>query len=241
MLQKTKGIVISTVNYNDKYILAAIYTQNMGYVTYMVTKTKAKTSKVPKSLFSPMSILDLEVEHQPSRDIQRIREAQNEYPLFSIPTHLVKTSIAFFLSEFLNKTLRDTDNHDIIYHFLSNSIQVLEETSDKSLANFHIVFMIKLTRFFGFYPNFENYKSGYIFDMLNGSFIDQQPMHRHFVNKDESMILASLARIKYDNMHLFEFSRQDRLNIINRILEYYRIHLNEFPRIKSLDILHELF
>jgi DNA repair protein RecO (recombination protein O) len=240
VLEKTQGIVLSTINYSDKYILAPIYTNTFGRVTYMIPKTKGKSTKVHKSLFSPMSILDLEVDHQLSRDIQRIREAHNAYPLFSIPTNIIKTSIVFFLSDFLNKVLKDTDEHEIIFKYLSQSIQVLEE-SQKGLANYHIVFILKLSRFLGFYPNFEDYDKGDIFDMLNGVFVKHQPLHKHFVNKNESETLALLARINYDNMHHFLLSRQDRTNIINRMLEYYRIHLHDFPALKSLDILHELF
>ena len=240
MLHKTQGIVLSTINYNDKYLLAPIYTNTFGRVTYMIPKTKSRSSKVQKSLFSPLSILDLEVDHQVSRDIQRIREAQNAFPLFSVPTNIVKTSIAFFLSEFLNRILKDTDEYEHVFTFLKQSIQILED-SDKGLANYHLVFILKLTRFLGFYPNFEDYAQGDIFDMLNGIFVSKQPLHKHFVNKTESQVLSLLARINYENMQHFQFSRQDRLNIINRILEYYRIHSHDFPALKSLDILHELF
>ena len=240
MLHKTQGIVLNTINYSDKYILAPIYTNMFGRVTYMIPKTKGKSSKVQKSLFSPMSILDLEVEHQYSKDIQRVREAQNAYPLFSIPTNMVKTSVVFFLSEFLNRILKDTDEHQMIFNYLNYSIQVLEQ-SEKGLANYHIVFMLKLSQFLGFYPNFEDYNKGDIFDMLNGIYVSSQPLHRHFVNRTESETLAMLARINYENMHHFLFSQQDRVNIVNRMLEYYRIHLHDFPTIKSTEILHELF
>lgn len=240
MLHKTQGVVLTTINYSDKYLLVPIYTSAFGRVTYMVPKTRGKTSKVQRSLFSAMSVLDLEVDHQLSRDIQRIREAYNAYPLFSIPTNMTKTSIVFFLSEFLNKVLKDADEHQMVFSYLSHSVQVLEE-SDRGLANYHLVFILKLTRFLGFYPNFENYSDGDIFDMLNGIFVDKQPLHRHFVNRAESKVLSMLGRINYENMHHFQFSRQERLNIINRMLEYYRIHATDFPALKSIDILHELF
>lgn len=240
MLHKTQAIVLSTINYNDKYLLAALYTRDFGRVTYMVPKTKSKTSKVQKSLFSALAILDMEVEHQASRDIQRIKEAHILHPLYSISGNMTKTSIVFFLSEFLSRILKDTDEFQMIYNYLNHSIQVLEET-DKGLANYHLVFLLKLTRFLGFYPNLEEYHENDYFDMLNGIFVSQQPLHNHYVNKIDSKALSLLSRISYENMHHFLFSRQDRINIINRMLEYYRIHLNDFQNLKSIDILHELF
>ncbi len=240
MLHKTHGIVLNTIDYNDKYFLSAIYTETLGKVTYMIPKKKSKTSRLARSFFSPLTLLNLEVEHQPSREIQRIREAHNLYPTLSIPSNMVKTSILFFLSEFLTKVLKETDDYKSIYHYISHSIRVLEEI-DKGIANYHIVFILKLTRFLGFFPNFDNYKPGDIFDMINGVFVSHQTMHRHFINSEESKTLASLARINYQNMRYFTFSRQDRVNIINKMLEYYRLHLQDFPELKSLNVLHELF
>ncbi|MFV0539195.1 MAG: DNA repair protein RecO [Dysgonomonas sp.] len=239
MLFKTRGLVLNTINYNDKYILAQIFTESFGRVTYMVSKAKGKSSKVPRSLFSPLAILDMEVEHQASRDIQRIREARVDAHLYGISSDLTKTSMAFFLSEFLTRVLRDTSDK-LIFEFLDQSVQILDIT-DKSIANYHLVFMLKLSHFLGFYPNLEEYKINGLFDMINGEFVNYQPLHRHFLNRQESKVLSLLARISYENMHRFVFTRQDRVIIINRIIEYYRLHLYDFPALKSLDVLHELF
>lgn len=239
MLFKTRGLVLNTINYNDKYILAQVFTESFGRVTYMVSKAKGKTSKVPRSLFSPLAILDMEVEHQASRDIQRIREARAYAHLYGVASDLAKTSMAFFLSEFLTRVLRDTSDK-LIFEFLDQSVQILDIT-DKSIANYHLVFMLKLSHFLGFYPNLEEYKDNGLFDMINGEFVTYQPLHRHFLNRQESKVLSLLARISYENMHYFVFTRQDRVLIINRIIEYYRLHLYDFPALKSLDVLHELF
>lgn len=240
MLLKTKGLVVNSINYNDKYNLVQIYTESFGRVTYMVSKAKSRNNKAPKSLFSPLTILDMEVEHQASRDIQRIREARPVFHLYGISGDLGKTSMAFFLSEFLSRVLRDTNDSQLLFDFLYQSVQILEMT-DKSIANYHLVFMLKLCHFLGFYPNLEEYRENYVFDMMNGEFVPYQPLHSHYLNKYDSMALARLRRITYENMHRFVFSQKDRINIINKTLEYYRLHLYDFPALKSLDVLHELF
>ncbi len=232
--------MLSTINYNDKYVLVQIFTESFGRVTYMVSKAKGKNTKAPKSLFSPLALLDLEVEHQASRDIQRVREARSELFLYDISGSLSKTSMAFFMSEFLSRVLRDTNDSQLLFSFLEQSVQILEIT-DKSIANYHLVFMLKLSHFLGFYPNLEEYRENSLFDMINGEFVTYQPLHKHFLNRTDSKALSLLARISFENMHRFVFSRQDRINIINKILEYYRLHLYDFPALKSLDVLHELF
>ncbi len=240
MLYKTRGLVLSSINYNDKYNLVQIYTESFGRVTYMVSKAKSRSNKAPKSLFSPLAVLDMEVEHQASRDIQRVKEARPEQHLFAIASDLSKTSMAFFLSEFLSRVLRDTNDSQLLFNFLDQSVQILEMT-DNSIANYHLVFMLKLCHFLGFYPNLEEYAQNSLFDMVNGEFVLYQPLHSHYLGRYDSMVLAKLGRITFENMHHFVFSREDRVNIINRILEYYRLHLYDFPALKSLDVLHELF
>lgn len=240
MLHKTKGVVLGSINYNDKYILVQIYTEAFGRVTYMVSKTKSKNTKVPKALFASLFVLELEVDHQASRDIQRIREARAIRQLYTISNDLKKTSMVFFLSEFLTRVLKDANDSKLVYYFLDQSIFILEET-DNSIANYHLVFMLKLTRFLGFHPNLEEYSRNKFFDMINGDFVVVPPLHKHYLGKEESYTMSLFARITYDNMHHFKFSRNDRTNIINRILEYYRLHLYDFPELKSLEVLHQLF
>ncbi|MDR1810427.1 MAG: DNA repair protein RecO [Prevotella sp.] len=240
MFQKVQGIVLSCVDYNDRYLFVQIYTDSLGRATYLLPRVTGKTSKLKKALFSPLSVLDMDVEHRPARDIQRIREAHPAFPLYAISCNLSKASMAFFLSEFLSKILRDVNENNNLFRYLLHSVEILEYT-EKSIANYHLVFMMGLARYLGFYPNLENCRPGVWFDMLNGMYVDRKPLHNHYISGDESIALSKLHRISYENMHLFRFSRRDRNNIVNRILEYYRIHLHDFPAIKSLDVLHELF
>ncbi len=240
MQLKTRGIVLSHVKYNDKYSIVQIYTEQSGRVAYILPRSKGKTARVSSSLFSPLNDLELEVEHQPSREIHRIREARNLYPYQSIPQQIGKTSIVFFLSDFLTKVLKDSNDSHLIYQFIADSMHVLEMT-ERGVANFHLVFMLRLTHFLGFYPNMEKHLPGDYFDLMAGEFVPSVPFHRHFISREESLVLARLSRINYGNMHRFAFGRNDRIAIIQHILEYYRLHIQNFTDLKSLDVLHELF
>ena len=240
MLHKTKGIVVSSLNYSDTYFIASILTEEFGPMSYLVAKTKGKKSKVPKSIFHPLAILDLEVEHQNLRSIQRVKEAKIYSSLFSVLSDPVKSTISIFLSEFISKVVKEVQPNQFLFDYILQSIQILE-LSNQMNANFHLVFMIQLSRFTGFYPNSSEYRKGGFFDMQNGVFTRYKPSHSHFLNPGESEIFALLLRMNYENMSAFRFSRNERKGIIYRILEYYRLHLTDFPNLKSLEILHEVF
>jgi DNA repair protein RecO (recombination protein O) len=240
MQYKTRGIVLHNSTYSDTYSITLIYTEEFGRVSYLTTRLKSRKTKTPKSLFHTLAVLDLEVEHQNIRDIQRIKEAKAHIPLISLLTDPVKSAIGIFLAELIGKVVKEIQTNKILFDFLFQSIRILELT-EKSCANFHLVFMIALSRLLGFYPDDSGYKEKMFFDMRNGIFVKYKPSHPYFLNPNESWFFYNLLRIKYENMTAFKFTGVERKTIITTILEYYRLHLTHFPEIKSLEILHEVF
>lgn len=240
MRHKTEGVVIAVNKYNDRFSITQVFTPHFGRVTYLLPISRSKKSKINRAIFFPLSIVDFEVEHFPLRQIHRLKEAQRHLPLYSINVNPVKVSIAFFLSEFLSKVLQETTENNIIFNFLKESIITLENI-DKGLANFHIAFMFLLTQFLGISPNLDNYRKGFYFDLMNGDFTMSRPNHMHFLNPQQSQYLNILKRIRFNNMHCFALSQNDRNEILNTMLDYYRIHVYDFSEIKSLEILRELY
>jgi len=240
MLHKTRGIVLYSLPYSDTYAITLIYTEEFGRVAYLTSQSKSRKTKVPRSLFHPLAILDLEVEHQNLRDIQRIKEIKIHTPLVALLTDPVKSALCIFLAELISKVVREEQTNRLLFDFLLQSIKVLELTN-ASPANFHIVFMIRLSRLLGFYPDATGYQKGMFFDMRNGVFTRNKPIHLDFLSPDESAVFFNLLRMSYENMSAFRFSGRERQMIIHRILEYYRMHLSDFPEIKSLEVLHDVF
>ena len=240
MLHKTRGIVLHNLPYNDTYAITLIYTEEFGRVPYLTSQSKSRKSRVPRSLFHPLAILDLEVEHKNLRDIQRIKEIKIHIPLVAILTDPVKSALGIFLAELISKVIREEQTNLPLFDFLLQSVQVLELT-DASPANFHLAFMIRLSRLLGFYPDSTGYQKGMFFDMRNGVFTVNKPAHIDFLPPDESAAFYNFLRMTYENMQMFRFSGRERQAIILRILEYYRLHLSDFPEIKSLEVLHDVF
>ena len=62
-----------------------------------------------------------------------------------------------------------------------------------------------------------------------------------YIQPDEAGRLLQLMRMNYETMHLFGMNRTERARCLAIINEYYRLHLPDFPILKSLDVLKELF
>ena len=240
MLQKTKGIVLHTLKYNDTSIIVDMYTELSGRASFLVAVPRSRKAAVKSVLFQPLSFIEFEADYRPNATLYRVKEAKSFYPFSSIPYDPYKSSMALFLSEFLYRAVREEAENRPLFAYLQHSIIWLDECGD-GFANFHLVFLLRLLHYLGIYPNVESYVAGSCFDMLNGVFVDRIPMHRHYLNRQESVVFARLLKISFENMSLYSFSRQDRVSVINRILEYYRLHLPDFPEIKSLSVMQSLF
>ena len=109
-------------------------------------------------------------------------------------------------------------------------------------ANFHLVFLMRLSRFLGLYPNLEDYHGGDYFDLQNACFTPLRPqLHSDYIAPEEAARLTRLMRMNYETMHLFAMSRIERARCLTIMNEYYRLHLPDFPVLKSLEVLKELF
>ena len=53
--------------------------------------------------------------------------------------------------------------------------------------------------------------------------------------------MTMLMRMNYETMHLFDMNRTERARCLTIMNEYYRLHLPDFPVLKSLEVLKELF
>ncbi|MDH6358500.1 DNA repair protein RecO [Parabacteroides sp. PF5-9] len=240
MLSKTRGIVLHSIPYNDKYAIIYMYTEAFGRVSYMVTQHHGKKSVVSKALFMPLSVLEMEVEHLHKRDLQRIREAKSCYPSTSLYINPIKNTVALFLAEVLFRVIKNTEADQRLFDYLYQTIHLLEN-ENQGIANFHLVFLLGLLNHLGIHPNGDAYRPGFYFDLQNGVFAPHPPSHRHFLNPAESTFFARLLRISFENMSLYAFSRKERRVIIEHIFDYYRLHLPDFPEIKSLSVLQTIF
>ena len=59
MLHKTRGIVLHTLPYGDKYLIVAIYTELFGRVGYLTTPARRGKGRVAHALLMSLSLLVL--------------------------------------------------------------------------------------------------------------------------------------------------------------------------------------
>ena len=115
------------------------------------------------------------------------------------------------------------------------------DSSPSPTANFHLVFMMRLSLFLGFYPNLDDFVPGCVFDLRSGSFSSVAPLYSDYLLPDEASQMSLMMRMNYSTMHLFKFTRAQRNRLLDVIVQYYRLHIPGFPEMKSLDVLRNIY
>lgn len=240
MTTKTPGIVLRIVRYSDKSSIATIYTREFGRISYMIYGLSGKKSSLKSALFLPLSIIEITAIHLPGKDIQQLKDVRIEYALNSISNDPAKNAIALFLTELLFKTLKQPEADETVFDFIKQAIQLLNEIDKGMIANFHLIFMMKLTRYLGFEPNREDGEATY-FDLLNGVFLKNKPIHIHFLNAEITRAFATILDSDFTKMESIDINRSKRNDLLNGLIEYYRLHMSDFYKLNSTAVLHELF
>lgn len=240
MYDKTRGIVLHTIPYNDSLSVVHIYTERYGRMAYTLPRGAGRAAKMARALYMPLSLLELEVETRPGRSLQRIREAHTWIPLPYMQSDPIRASLAMFLSEFMGSVLRNNEPQPELFAYIARSIHLLDRINN-GLGNFHLCFLIGLTSYMGITPNTDGYRRGTYFDMQEGIFVSEQPLFNPSLQPDEATFMIKLLRMNFANLHLYRFSRGERNIILDRIITYYSIHLSGMGQLSSPAVLHALF
>lgn len=243
MLVKTKAIVLNSLKYGESQIIVDMYTESHGRLSFMQRIPRTSRSGLKKQLFQPLNILAVEFDYRQSQKLQRVKEAAIACPFVSLPFDASKLSIALFVAEFTGYCTRAEQSNPALYMFVENSVRWLDACVC-GFANFHIIYMLHLTRFIGFYPNLDGAAEDHgnlYFDMRAGCFVAHVPVHSDFLRPDEAGKIRLLMRLNYTTMRLLSLSRGERSRIVDVILKYYRLHQPGFPEMKSLPVLQQLF
>lgn len=239
MYEKTRGIVLHTIPYNDTLSVVHVYTERYGRVAYTLPRGAGRAAKMARAMYMPLSLLELEVEVRPGREMQRIREARTWLPLPYVQSDPVRAALAMFLAEFLTAALRSHEPQPDLFAYVARSVSLLDRVGC-GLGNFHISFLVGFTSFMGIMPDADGYRDGAYFDMQEGIFVTSRPLINESLPPAEASVLPRLLRMDYANMHLFRFTRSERATILDRIISYYRMHLS-IGRLSSPAVLHALF
>lgn len=220
MLQELKAIVLHSVKYGESSIIAQAYTNLYGRQSFLIHGVRKKKSKNKAYLFQPLNVLDVVAYIKETRDIQKVKEVQQKIPTQNLHFDIRRSTIAIFLGEVLSRSIRESEPNEQLFHYLEQAIEMLDICED-GLQNFHLIFLVQLSKFIGIYP------------------ASHTDMDNYRLSKDYS--LASFLEYSLSDISKVRINGRIRNGMLDQILRFYSEHIDGFGQIKSLDILREVF
>lgn len=234
----TKAIVLTSIKYGDTSLIVKVFTATDGLKSYLLRGILAsKKGKVKKALFQPLTQLELVANHRNKGSLESIKEAKIHYHYQDLHINIVKNAIALFLAEMLANSIHEEESNVELFHFLEASLQWLD--IHKETANFHLYFLLVLTKYLGFYPDLNTIHAPY-FDLQEGEFISSASLNPMLSGENLSYFKSFLG-INFDAVSTIKMTKSNRQELLQSLVLYYELHLQGFRKPKSLEILNEVF
>ncbi len=238
MLHKTRGIVLKTTKYAESSVIVQVFTEKFGVQSYLVSGARKPKAKIGATLLQPLHLLDMVVYHRENGSLQRISDARQMPPFQTIPYDIVKSTIVLFLNEVLYKSLRQQSADEPLFNYLFHAISWLD-TLEKTPPSFHLLFLVKLSRYLGFGPAFP--RSGQLFfDLKDGVFCQALPNHAWVVQGPHAGLLARLLTCSFEELATLHISMPERRLLLEKIIDFYRLHIDHLGEIHSHEVLEEV-
>jgi DNA repair protein RecO (recombination protein O) len=240
MLDKTRGIILHQIKYTDSGIVAQLYTRKFGRQSFLIKGMRNKKTGKHNIIFQPMFILDLEMYYKSSREMQTLKEFSVAYSPYEIHSNIKKSCAAIFLGEVLTSVLKEESPHEEMFDYIEEAI-VYFDGCKNNYANFHIAFLAGLSSFLGFEPSIQANTDDAFFDLQNGIFVPVPPVHGKYATREISDILAVFFASSYYSANLISLTGILRNEVLETLINYYSLHLPGLKKIKSLEVLKEVF
>lgn len=238
MVETTKAIVFSSIKYAEADLIVTCYTQSNGLKTYLLRGIlKSRKGRLKPSYFQPLTQLEIVANHKNKGTLESIKEVKVLHPYTTLHTDIVKSSLVLFLSEMLKNSILEQEPNQGLYLFLEASFQWLDHHED--IANFHTLFLLKLTTYLGFNPDTSDVHLPY-FNLSEGSFVAED-FSIYCETGQRVEMLKQLFGINFDTMSGVAFTKKQRRDVLDLMLEYYQLHLHDYKKPKSLAVLQQLF
>jgi DNA repair protein RecO (recombination protein O) len=245
MTHKTKGIILRSIKYGETSLVVTILTELFGIQTYMVNGVRtSKKSSAKAGQFQPTAIVELVVYHHEQKSIQRIKESKWGYLYSNVLSDVIKNSVALYMVELLQKCLKQPEANADLYNFCEDVLMQLDSAGKTVTANFALYFSLHLPYFFGFKPQAGidgdtiDEAAPLYFDLQEGEFMLQAPLHQHFIEGAMAHTTSQLLKVMQPyELDDFKLNHDIRRKLLLAYQNFYALHISEFGQMKTLSIM----
>jgi DNA repair protein RecO (recombination protein O) len=202
-------------------------------------RTSGKSGKA--HFFQPSSILEMEVYHNELKNLQRIKDLKWSILYKNIFSDVTKNSVALFMVELLQKTLKQPETNEDLFQFCEDAFLHLDIAENGVTANFPMYFSLQIAQILGFrlLDNYSEEKK--IFNLYEGSFSDEKSATENQLSVEISFYISQLLKALHpQDLREIKLNRNIRKEILQILQSYYSWHIHDFGKMKTLPVLSEI-
>lgn len=236
--EKIEGIVTSVIKYSERHNIVVLYTPTYGRMTFLSPAASSKKGQARNARLLPLSLIEAEVRIDRNKEVQNLGRFSLLRIWHGIYGNAEKSAIALFLSEFLNCLLRDSPPDKGLWQTITEGLQILNDKEDDVWSS-HIEFVASLLAPMGILPDATDFAPDKCFDMRDGKYQQIHPLHADVLaGKDAFIPLLWCDLARRIEVDVKEYGRRKTLDLL---LRYFSIHYPGLDKLKSLDVLHQVF
>ena len=239
MVDSSPAFPLHSIKYGDTSLITHCYTEKHGMHSFLlkgILGGKKKTLK--KSIFQPLTPIEIVAQFKSNGTLGFIKEAKIISNYTTIPFDIRKKALLLFLSEMLYRILQEEPEPNApLFAYIKQSFVWLDQ--NKAIGNFHLKFLLELTRYIGFYPNIES-ADALFFDLESGRTSHKLPTGPYLQGNLKTKWMELLGT-NFDTCVTITANRFERNTLLNQVIVYFKLHLQRFSEPKSTAVLNEVF
>lgn len=238
MLVKTRAILLKTVKYSENSVIARFYTEEFGLESFIINNIRSKKAPINAAHLQPLNLLEADIYQRNNANLQRIKELRCQPLLQNVYTDMVKTSAIVFMQEVLGKVIIEKEKNQELFTFLFDEVYRIEKMT-KLPALYPTYWLVKLSQYLGFPPATDTWEEGHLFLPVEGIFSTDNTEPLYFT-APIAKIIYKLSSTMPENLGLIEANANIRKELLDKLLLYYKVHIEGFNELKSNKILAEV-
>lgn len=235
-----RAIVLLTTKYAESSIIAKLFTEQLGVVSYMLNGIRSSKGKNKAAYFQPGTILEIQAVQRENKTLQKLTEYKLYYTYETIPFHIRKMAVAQLIIETLNRSVASQDFNTELFEFSINNFLHIDKVESLN-PDFHLIYLLKLSDILGFKPNGNYTADTPVFNLLEGCFVTQNFSNSNCINLPYSKFISTLNNIEITTMEAILPNGKARNTVLQYLLNYFRVHVPEFGILKSPEVLRQVF
>lgn len=241
MQQTVRCLALRSVKYSDTASIATVWSRELGRLAVATPSGAGREARRRRAIMMPMGVFEAVATLRPQQEVARLSDLRPLAQSAAASGSPARSVVAMFLADFLTQALRECPPDALLSDFLFSQAELLGTVAGAALANFHLSFLYRLTRFLGIEPDMGSYAPGAYFDLKEARFTPTAPLHGLRLEPRQARIAWLLSRLTDRSLSLPRLSHNERNQALDTILQYYSIHFRPLSAIPSLPIVREIF